>query len=244
MSEFNGPPEPWCLLAENPAARPDYFKLAGSSKESLLEIARRTKGTTTKDALKRLMIEMAAEVGGGINWDARIARLLTECHTFFLVYIKLTEGFFSDEESQEMLRRLAGGVAGIQKDTQAIKANVETTLAHAKSIPAFKQSLHDAMERPYQLAAHLWQISMQIDAKWMPLFKAMVRHHANYTHAAKELSTPGKPYLQGTLWKQWNTHIKPIFAERGGVDIDTVLAARPDRVNKAVVGNEIPKGQD
>ena len=88
-------------------AEPDYFKLAGSLKESLLDTARRTKGATPKDALKRLMIEKAAEVGGGMNWDGRIARLLAECHAFFLAYAKLTEGFYSDEESQAILRGMA-----------------------------------------------------------------------------------------------------------------------------------------
>ena len=101
-----------------------------------------------------------------------------------------------------------------------------------------RQTLFDAMEKPYELAAHLWQISNQIDAKWMPLFRAMVRHHANYTHAAEELSTPEKPVLQGTVWKQWNRHIKPIFTELGGVDIDAVLAPRPDRKSKAEVESQ------
>lgn len=150
----------------------------------------------------------------------------------------------SNAEAWEMWHRLDERLARIEVGVNAGNTQGAEILKHAKSIPAFKQSLHDAMEKPYQLAAHLWQISMQIDAKWMPLFKAMVKHHANYTHAAEELSTPEKPYLQGTLWKQWNTHIKPIFTKFGGVDIDVVLAPRPDRVNKAAIGNEIPKEQD
>ena len=98
---------------------PDYFKLAGSLKESLLDVARHTKVATPKDALKRLMIERVAAVGGGMNWDERIARLLGECYAYFLAYAKLTEGFFSDEESQMMLKRLDGNLRDLKAENHA-----------------------------------------------------------------------------------------------------------------------------
>ena len=132
--------------------------------------------------------------------------------------------------------------------SEAIKANTDTiptvadavkdvheqgaeVLSHAKSIPAFKQSLHDAMEKPYEFASQLWKVTFHIDAEWMPLFKAMWECKGNQTQAAEMLSTPEKTVLQGTLNKQWRKHIKPVFAELGGVDIDEVIAPRPDRKN-------------
>ena len=97
------------------AAMPDYFKLAGSFKKRLLDVARRMKGAAPKDVLKRLMIEKASELDesfvhgdavGALSraLDENTFRLLASYHGFFLVYLKLTEGFFSDEEAQAILR--------------------------------------------------------------------------------------------------------------------------------------------
>lgn len=199
-------------LLTGDTTEPDYFKIVGLLKKSLLDIAQRTKGNTAKDDLRRLMIEKAAKLGNAL--DDCTARLLATYHAFFLAYLKLTEGIYSDDETQAILRSLASmpqQLEGIKTSVEGVGKAAEEAAEGVRGVPRMCENYRQAVEEPMEMAKNMYRIVWgQMDSRTADIAKFLDDNGWSQRKAARHfhMST-------NTIADIVNSKIRPLYEQAG-----------------------------